>query len=50
MESFTVLCAKLHTIVCKKIATVNTWKNYQVFSTKLYAHEMFRPPEFRTIF
>jgi len=24
MQSFTVLCAKLHTILCKNIANVNT--------------------------
>jgi len=24
MQSFTVLCARLHTILCKKIATVNS--------------------------
>jgi len=24
MESFTVLCTKFYTILCKKIATVNT--------------------------
>jgi len=56
MQSFTVLCDKLHTILCKKIATINSNLkidiNCKVFSTKLYAHKMFgsRSREFRTIF
>jgi len=47
MQPFTVLCAKFHTILCKKISTVNT--SPRVFSTNLHAHEMHGAREFRTI-
>jgi len=54
MQSFTVLCAKFHTILSKKIATINSSLKmifiYKVFFTKLYVHEMFRLRKFTTIF
>jgi len=54
MQSFTVLCAKFHTVLCKEIATVNSSRklilNYKIFSTKLHSHEMFGSREFKNIF
>jgi len=52
MQSFTVVCAKFHTILCKNISTVNSsFKiGVEIFSTKSYAHEKFGPREFKTIF
>jgi len=57
MQSFTDLCAKFHTILCKKIAIVNlsivvlkSICNYKAFSAKLHAHEMFGSREFITVF
>jgi len=53
MQSFTVLCAKFHTILCKKllwsIVVLKLMFNYKVFSKKLHAKEMFGLREFRTI-
>jgi len=54
MQSLAVLCAKFHTTFWKKIATVTRSLkfdiNYKVFSTKLYAKEIFGSREFITIF
>jgi len=54
MQSFAGLCPKFHTVLCKKISTVDTCLeidiNCKVFSTKLYAHEMFGSREFRSTF
>jgi len=54
MQSFTALCANLHKILCKKIATVTSSPKIDIylkaFSTKLSACEMFGSWEFGTVF
>jgi len=54
MQLFTVLCAKFHTILRKKLLlsqiVLKLIFNYKVFSKKFYAYEMFGSREFRTIF
>jgi len=46
MKSFIVSCATFHKLLFKKINIVH----YEIFSTKLNAHEMFGSEEFRTTF
>jgi len=51
MQPFTVLCVKFHTVLYKKLATVNgSPKILRAFSTKLYAHKIVGLREFKTIF
>ena len=54
MQSFTVSCAKVHRILCKKIAVGNSSLKrdiyLSIFATKSHAHERFVSREFRTIF
>ena len=53
MQSYTVLCVKFIKLYARKLllslVVLKLIFNYQVFSTKLYAHEMFVSREFKTI-
>jgi len=55
MQSFTLFCAKFHTYnfvqencYCQLIVVLKLIFTCEVFSTKLYAHEMFGSLEFET--